>query len=429
MSFRITPLGNHTPPEMEKPHVHDSSYKHSIVDSSYQPERSLLTMVEGSPRRFDYYRQFLGRDEEPRSFGPNDSPVHGSYTKIEGVIIKQEGDGSYNFNVDTGGNDKTYNGWVIFDLTPIKGDVLIADIGDGRAGLFNITEQPEIRNFTSNKVYYITYQLVTILSEDVFNKLENRVVETYVYSQDSQLHGGASVVTTGEFELGKKLSQWRMTITNHIMRNFYWNAERTIAYEDSGGQKVYDQYLVNFLAAMIDKDLRTTYPVINQFSTEYGGREFGTYGDINVWEVLLRGDFNLLSQCNHQVAMIDVSRVMGTRLYGNIRSSKFRWFIATDPKRYQQVRYPRDPEGHLTPNPVQPNDLMIDYLFTEGFYSGSPGNDLESLVLTGLRDKALQKKELLNYCEKYFDLTPKEQLYHGAILLLLLKLSRSLSRN
>lgn len=425
MSFRITPLGEHTPPEMEKPHIHDSSYKHSLVDSSYQPERSLLSMVSGSSRVFDYYRQFLARDEEPRSFGPNDSPVHGSYTKISNLIIKQEGDGAYNFNPDTGGNDKTFNGWVIFDVSPIRGDVMIADIGDGRAGLFNIIEQPEIRNFTSNKVYYITYQLVSILSEDIYNKLENRVVENLVYSRDSQLHGGVSLVTNEQFNLSKELNNWYGTITNYLMRNFYWEPERTFAYELSPGVMVYDPYLVNFLTAFISKEYRTVYPVINQLSTDYGGKPFGLQGDVNIWEVLLRGDKNLLRLCKPKAALISVENVVSTRLYGNISSSKFRYFIATDPKRYYPVDTKVDGEGFpVNSAPIKPTE--IDYLFSEEFFEGKPTTELESLLIDAINHKLVDQKRLLTYCNKYFDLSRKEQLYHGSVLLLLLKLSRKL---
>lgn len=424
MTFAITPLGEITPPEQEAPKIYSDAYRHSIVDSAYQPERSLLSMVEGTPRLVEYYRQFLGRDEEPGPFGPDDGPTYQSYTRIKQMVIVQEGDGSFNYDSERGENTKTYNGWCIFGVTPVRGDVFVSDIGDGRAGLFTIIEQPEVRNFTANKVYYITYQLLTILDEIMFAKLDSRVVEELVYAKDSVLHGGVSLVTQPQFDIAGKLFQWRSTIANHLMATFYWKPELTMVWETSEERRVYDQYLVNFINAVMEPDLRGSYPPINEFSTEYGGREYGVYGTINIWQVLLKGDFNLLSQCSNTAALIDVSRLNGTRLYGNLRSSKIELFVATDPEEYKQYLYYYNMDGF--PILVPSEEIPLPYLFTDGFFAGAPVEEFETLVYDILKNKMVDRARLLAYCENYFTLNKRDQLYNGAILLLLINVSRKL---
>lgn len=422
MSFAITPLGQVDPPEPPKPRIFSEPFRHSIVDSNYQPEQSLLSMVEGVPVRCEYYRQFLNVDEEPASFGKDNAPTFQSYTRIKDVIIKQEGGGVFNFDPAVGTSGRNYQGWISFDVTPIIHDVFIVDVGDGRAGLLTIIEQPEIRNFTANKVYFITYQMTGFLDEDTYNKLNSKVVEERQYSKDSSLSGGLSVVTTEDFTISGKLFAWRTTIANNIMRNFFWEPERTIAFEAFPGQMIYDPYLVNFIIAVMPPDLRNVYPFISQFSTEYGGREFGRHGDLNVWEVLLRGDFNLLPACDNKAAYIGVNRIVGTRTYGNISSSKFHAFVATDPERYKLYNafYNWDGFPILRPSPETP----VSYLFSEAFYKGGWNGPFEKIVVETLRHKVLDRKGLLEYCEGYFSLTKKEQLYHGAILLLLTQISR-----
>lgn len=422
MSFEITPLGQEKPPEPPKPRIFSEAYRHSIVDSNYQPEQSLLSMVEGVAVRCEYYRQFLQEEEEPGPFGKDNQPTLQSYTRIKNVIIKQEGGGVFNFTPETGLSDRMYQGWISFDVTPIIHDVFIVDIGGGRAGLLTITAQPEIRNFTADKVYYITYQLTGYLDKDTFDKLDSRVVKELIYSKDSSLSGGLSVVTEKDFDISAQLFKWRSTIANYMMRNFYWEPERTFAFEASPGYMVYDPYLVNFICAVLPPDLRNVYPFITQFSTEYGGREYGRHGDINVWEVLLRGDFNLLSICDNKAAYIDVNRIVGTRTYGTIRSTKFSAFVATDPERYKLYNafYNWDGFPILRPSP----EKEITYLFSEDFYKGSFANKFEHLIVETLKNKVLDREGLLEYCKGYFDLTPKEKLYHGAILLLLTQISR-----
>lgn len=429
MSFDVTPLGEILPPEPDAPKIYNEQYRHSIVEGTYQNETALITMVQGTPFIVEYYRQRLAPDEEPQPFDPFNAATYNQYTRIRKLIIKSDGDGAFNFDPQKAEADVRYTGWVSFGLPPIRGDVFISEIMDGRAGLFQIIEQPELPNFTANKAYRITFQMVGILQQDWADELERRVQQELVYSIDSALNGGVGLATAEDFNLEGELFGWRTTIGQWIMSKFWWNAERTIAYNISGkteilGGYVYDQYLVNFLCAVIEPDMRVNYPVIGQLSTQYGGRDFGIFGTINIWDVLLRGDFNLLSQCPKGATMIGVDRLVNTRLYGNLRSSKFTYFICTDPEEYKLYKVYYNMDGYPILRP-SPETKIGSYIFTEGFYNGAPETDFERLVFKILRDQAVPRKELLKYCkEEYFKLTPKEQLYHGAILILLIQVSR-----
>jgi len=138
----------------------------------------------------------------------------------------------------------------------------------------------------------------------------------------------------------------------------------------------------------------------------------------------MRGDWNLLSQCPKGAAMIGVDRLTNSRLYGNLRSSKFTYFICTDPEEYKQYKVYYNMDGYPILRPA-PESKIGSYVFSEGFYDGNPETDFEKLVWKTLKEKAVPRKELLKYCkEEYFKLTPKEQLYHGAILILLIQVSR-----
>lgn len=422
----IGPLGQDVPPETETPGLYSEQYRHSIVTSTYQPETSMLSMVQGTPVEVEYYRQRLKADELPTSFGPDNAAVYQSYDRIKHLIIKQDGKWSFNFDPQTAQSDRKYTAWVAFEKPPIKFDVFIMDIGDGRAGLMQVIEQPEIPEFTANKVYKFTFQLMGILTEHWANELERRTQEEWVYSKDSALMGGVSIVTPQDFDMEGELFQWRTTIANWVMKNFWWNPERTIAYpakqDAEKSDMVYDQYLVNFINAVFERDLRTTYPIIHQFSTQYGGREFGYNGTINVWDVLLHGDFNLLSQCSNEATIIGTERLVNTRLYGNLRSSKFRWFVCTDPEQYKLFREYFNMDGFpiLRPSP----ERKITYMFSEEFYKGEPQDEFEKLIVDILKKKMVPRDRLLEYCKNYFQLDRMKQLYHGAILVMLIQASR-----
>lgn len=427
MVLAVSPIGKPAPVEPEAPTIYAKTYRHSIVDSTYQPERSILSQVRGRARMGQYFRQFLQGEEEPKSFSPSNLGTYQSYTKIDNYPFKIDGDGSFSFDPETGEGTVVYSAYTIADRPPIIYDVIIFDIGDGNAGLFEITEQPEIRNFTANKVYAIQIKQKCILTEELFTILagpdgeSGRVVESFVYSKDSALHGGHSVITKGEMERGKEIFNWGLTISNYIMRTFWWNPEKTIVLEYKGA-KLYDPYLVNFLCSVITPNQRTLYPEINQFSIQYGGLDNQRYGTINIWELFLRGDLNILPLCDNKAAVIETSRLTATRLYGNLRSSKIRYFLTTNPEDFKTYARFYDGDGNIITKPGP--EVETHYLFSEGFYKGKPEGEFENLVTRIFINKEVDPDGLLDYCKKYFELTEKERLYHGAILLRLIMLAR-----
>lgn len=425
MPLAVSPMGQAAPITPEAPKIYSETFRHSIVDSTYQPEKSLLTMVTGAPRLAQYFRIYKQGEEEPKPFSPGSVATYQSYTRIDNLPIKIEGDGSFSFNPETGEGDKTYTAWVVFDAAPIRHDVLIMDVGDGHAGLFAVEQQPEIRNVTANKVYQIQIRQLCLLTRTLFEELNGRVVEEFVYSKDSALHGGHSVITTDEEKVGKELFQWGVTIGNYILRTFYWNPERTIVFDTADGKgKIYDPYLVNFLCAVLPPDYRTLYPTIHTFSVQYGGLENARFGTINIWEVLLRGDWNLMKICNSKAAVVETTRLMNSRMYGNLRSSKIRFFITTNPDDFLTYKVYFNMDGYPILEPGRQED--ITYLFSPEFYEGSPQGEFENLVHSSYKDQQIDHKRLLAYCNTYFDLPLRDRLYHGAILLMLLRHARKL---
>ena len=118
--------------------VADKEYSHSIVDTKQQPLNSLVTRIAGSSRDVDYYSQVLSGAETPQTYSVNLAPHLQQYRLIEDFEIKQQ-DFDYSFSDET--NEVSGSGTALIypPLIPNIGDVFIADIGDGRVGLFSLT--------------------------------------------------------------------------------------------------------------------------------------------------------------------------------------------------------------------------------------------------------------------------------------------------
>jgi hypothetical protein len=255
-------------------------------------------------------------------------------------------------------------------------------------------------------------------------------VRRKVYYRDSALHGGQTLISSELEQTAKTLFGWKTTIAQYILSDFYWNPENTIVYDRAGApegktEKIYDPYLVNFLTAVITPDMRGRYPCINQFSLQYGGLEDARYGPINIWTFLLRHDMNVLPLCNRKAKIIDVNRVEATRLYGNLRSSRIRWFVSTNPDDFKKYSAYINMDGYPIVK-LSPEEDIAAYMFSEGFYQGKPEGEFENIVYSSYRDQQIDHTRLLEYVKGYFDLTPLERLYQGGILIHLIDLSRKI---
>lgn len=423
MSFDINPLGKIPAAEPEAPKIYSDSYRHPIVSGHYQNENSMLSMVRGTPIQVEYYRQVLGGGEEPHAYQPG-SGVYQQFTRIKDLIIK-EISSSFNFDPVKQISLKTGSAYVIFGLTPIKGDVFISETTDGNAGLYLITDI-SISEFTANKVYTIDFTQLGILSRGMFEELNGMVVDELVYSRDQHLNGGNPIITQGEFDLKKKVFSWYKTIVQHVCSTYYWDEERTLSWR-VGDNNYYDPYLTKAFLDSAHKDAMAGYPRVQLLSLEYGGNFRAQHGTFNIWDVFFRNDWNLLRRCKRDAAIVDNKRLYSTRLYNNVRSSAFNGIVVTDPENYQDMSAWVSWRDTIPTYNVLPNQ-KIAYMFTEEFYDGRPQTEFEHLCVDIFKNNIVDLDRLHKYLETYWDLNDWERLYYAPLLLLMIMRSRSMGK-
>jgi len=423
MALSVTPVGQAPSPEPEAPKIYSEAYKHSIVESVYQNETPMLSMVPGTPVLTEYHRQVQKNNEELHAFQPG-SRAYQSHTRIKDLIIKFAGE-DFNFDMQTAVAEKTGSGYVIFGLVPLVGDFFIADIGDGNAGWFTVLSV-SIPEFTANKVYKIEWKFEGILTKPVWDEMESQIVEELVYSRDQHLNGGTPLISTGEFDLKKKIASWYPTIVHYVYEKFYWEEERTLAFMVDG-KHYYDPYLVKAFLAMARGDSLGTYPRLSTLTMEYSGNVRSQHGVYNVWDVIFRNDWNTLRRCKNTAGIVDVRKLYSTRTYNSIRSSAFDGVVVTNPEDFADMSgWYSWMEIIPTYNPLPTQN--ITYLFSEGFYQGKPEGVFENLIVDVLKHDIVDLKRIHDFLETYWDLTLQQQLYYAPILLLMIFKSRKMGK-
>lgn len=404
------------------------SYQNDIIESRYAPATSLLSMVPGTPTRVTYYRQYLGRDGEQHDFAPESIETYQSYTRVNNLIVKiDNGNGNYNFDPVNAQSSLSFTGYILFDLAPNKGDVFVKDVGDGRAAMFTIVEQPELRTIAADKVYYFEAVSIATMNATIQFNLDKKVVKELYYSKESAVNGGNAVLTSDDWSSNKRLNQLKFAIMDDILANHYYSDENTITVPNELNDRLYDPYLAKFLSYVMPAQEITPRDRIQTLSVQYWTEGNKMQDPLTVWDMFYRNDFNIPKRYNQKFYIHNRSTLINTRFYGGIFYSKMDRCITVHKDGAQ--RNPYLYSGALIPSPVPatPNftpstGIEVDYFFGDDFFEGN-GTEVQQFVWRFFRDKTIDKKGLIDVLERYWDLDDKSKLYMGGIYLVALKYS------
>lgn len=416
---------NPTVPTPSGPKIYDDTYKSSVVDSVYVNGTSLLTFVTGTPVRTQYYRQYLGADEVPISIQLDDIATYQSYTRINDMIMKFDGKPAYSFDTDTAESSETGAAYVIFELTPIVGDVFIRDIGDGRAGIYTVEGQPELRSFAADKVYYITFKLLGVMTQSIQDNLDSKVVKDYYYSKDSALKGGNALLTKERVDNVRELMRLSFLITQLLIRRNYYNPEETIAFKDPDTLKLYyDPYLTRFLSYILPyREILGVKP-INLITTQVGV-SYNYNDQLTVYDALLQCNKDLLPAVAKSMFVYSRNQFFGTRTYGSPMMTKIDYFYQVEQLEYTGIdrSYPSI-NGYIRYPDTTPFNQNVNFYFSEGFYEGTPANEFERLTYDFFFNKIRDRDALLKYAKSALSLPEKDLLYQGGVIVAMIELSR-----
>lgn len=416
---------NPSVPTPDGPKAYDAQFRPSIVESRYNNTTSLLSNVTGTPVRVNYYRQYLGKDEQAMGFQMDNVAVYQSYTLIHNLILKFQGKPGYSFDTDKAESTETGTAYVIFDLAPLTGDMFMRDIGDGRAGLYQVEGQPELFNFSADKVYLITFKLLYVVTAEVQANLDSRVVKELHYSKDSVLKGGNALLTSEDVESVKELMKMSYVITQLVLETGYYNPEETIVIpkESSADDIIYDPFLAKFLSYVLPlKEVFGSKP-INLISTQVGVN-YNYTAPKTVWDAILLKSPGLLAVAPKKLYLYSRRQFWGTRTYGGPIYTKIPYFLSANKLDYSGRGYlymtPYNAVPAAQPEPI----TEINSYFSEGFYVGSPANLFEKLIYDMAFNDITDRKALLDYAKTIPTLPPKDILYQGGVIVLMIEGAR-----
>lgn len=269
----------------------DPTYKHAVVSSKSQDLSALLTTIGGSSYNVDYYSQVLGKDEEPRVYDPSQSKAQQQYLRIDNYELKLQGSISDSISPQDGRLTATGTAITYPYLTPNVGDMFIGDIGDGRAGLFALTEVQKKTRFKQT-CYEVFFQLTDIVDAELTTAINAKVVKETRFVKDYIRFGQDPVLVEERFDEGVQLTKAiDQLLSDYLGEFFSYNYETLLV--PSGSSSVYDPFITKLILTLFDAYEHPMLARISQLNTD--DARFNKYLDI--WSILLQRSPHALNTC------------------------------------------------------------------------------------------------------------------------------------
>lgn len=289
-------------------------YRHSIVNTRETPIDSLIVHMEGMPVKVDYYSQVLGSDDELQDYNPSYDGPDQQYQLIKNLEMKLQAPLSNSFNdeenrVTISGTALTYPG-----LKPNTGDVIILDIGDGRAGQFTVTGTSQ-KSIYKNTIYEIDFTLRSILTGTLEKQLNENVVSTSYFNKDFLVHGQNPVISSSAYQARQLIdAALRETLGSWVVEFFSYTIQTMRVPTASG--VVYDPFITNLIVNAFGTN---GHPVLAQVQ-QYDCGSATLDGYLDIWSAMLRGEKYILKAAFKEYRLVP-TKLFRSNVY--LRSVKY----------------------------------------------------------------------------------------------------------
>ncbi len=430
----------------ESPVRHEPvQHKGVTVDTQYVPTTMLSTYLEGQAWSCDYYSQAKDLSEGLSSHDLDLPAVYQQYRLIRGFELKVTSPLSMSQDGETKEVSYTGSANVYGVLIPNEGDMFIADIGDGREGLFTITSTQRLSVFkdTAHTVEYKLISYNTQISRDDLNK---KVVHTVYFDLDYLRTGNNPLITEETVELRSKLYDHFTRIVMIYFNDFYSREMNTLLVPDQH-QITYDPFVVKYIFSILGTE---DHPHVRHIEQLNVSEDIMMY-EMTLWHCLEKMDHRLLHMSVHSMSKVHVNAFYSRPMYNSIYFTKVKRVIYPDQRSTNVDAHYNTPaimglepviagenrfssldrinhrytgfENSAEQPLIKPVTVDDRYALSESFYSDSVGNSvLEQLVECALKGESIDLKALSNLCEDALLWPNLERFYYYPLLMTLLKI-------
>jgi hypothetical protein len=430
------------------PVITDPEYRGVAVDTRYTNYRALLTRIAGSQWLVRYYQQILGNDTELTPQQLDKQAVYQQYREISELELRVTTPLASSQTLETREFQVTGQASTYPPLIPNVGDMFLADIGDGREGLFAITASTRLSILT-DACYELEYILVSEADETHRRDLEKKTIQRTHFVHSILEQGGNPFLATEDYQAYRSLEATQHHLLGYFLSSFFNKRVSTLTVPDQT-HITYDPYLVEAVTRLVDTDAHPILRVIKKYSVQLPNEPTVS----TFWDALLQTDIDRLPLCHEKLALVDA------KLFGSVPQYEGVYYSQIEDVVYPIDRHsdllfedfvpgtysPRDIRHQFVTNrlgalaqltkpkgiglealyPIHPVTKDSYYVFTEAFYFShrEKQSQLETLTRLALEGGPIDRVALVRLCEAQPRWGRLEQFYYTPILIALLKVAR-----
>lgn len=299
----------------------------SAVESlAYRPRKSIITTISGHPWSVDYYAQVLGADDGARSTSESASPLHEQYKLVRHFELKVDSPLSASQADDTKIMEVSGTANVYPVLIPNAGDLFIADIGDGRLGVFTVTATEDQTHF-KDSVKSISYSLVDYLTPQREFDLRAKVVKTYHFRREYLDYGQDPLIEDELIAWVNSIEISYQQLMSTFFETYFSNEYRTFMVPGQD-QPTYDPYLLDAVLAFFGSSQMPNWMQITRLNVD----EDIAFRANTVFDAIAKRDLGILKHCIHEVGLTASTYFSTDASYHSIRYSGIRYVVYPDEK-------------------------------------------------------------------------------------------------
>jgi len=274
------------PNPAQPPRITTPETPNVVVDSRYTPRKSLITYAQGSNWQAQFYKQILTDDEEPRPFQHEEQGTTQQYLRVNRYIFKVTTDLQHNPIPEQGQMEITGSSIMLPGLVPNEGDMFIADVGDGRAGLFAITNI-DIKSIYLDGAYEVEYAMTDFVTPTLQALIDAHVVQEAVYDLDFARTGKNPIVSSTDYADRDALTYLEKSLIAHFFPTFYSQEFSTFLVPEQN-RTTYDPYHTRFVDRLIAYEERPKHERVYVVDETVGGDQ----KPVTLWDLVVTQDVN-----------------------------------------------------------------------------------------------------------------------------------------
>lgn len=423
-------------PEPLDPVMEPKHHKSILVDTEYVPRTSILTQINGAPWKVDFYSQVLGKDSALYGHSPDKDALNQAYIKTCDLVLKVTSPLSSSQDNKTNEFEVTGTATVMPNIRPNQGDMFVANIGDGRKGIFRIT-QVEQKSYFKEAVTEINYLLAAYADGSGlarYQDLEKKTIETRHYVHEFSLYHQNPFTSSEDYGLYTNIKERYRELLERYIRYYYSKRYKTLIVPQQKNV-TYDHFLTQFFHRSFNLDGTEAMDGLKVLNVNDDYKMQA----LSFWDMLLDRDADMREDVFTCYTLVTTQSFTQEPLLGGIRYSGIQETVLPINPRYdvdmesQVSQYLRDRitldasqdtrayTNHQGTPLIYPACKSGSYVLSQAFYREDKHMSLlEAQVLSYIRTEPVDREVLKALLKDYTHWGALERFYYTPILLLLM---------